>query len=1026
MMNNRVIGDDVSGAKMLPLSFLSYNCRGMNKTKYDFLSSLLAQSDFLFLQEHWMAEDQVPSLGLLSTSHHCYGVSGFSSNDVLLGRPFGGCAIFWRQGLCSSVKYMETHSRRVCAIRCGFSFGQLLLMNVYMPYEKDDDSKAEFLNTLSVIENILLANASCQVVFGGDFNVDFSRASCNSSVLKDFCVRMKLYPLTDHCHSQVDYSYHFAMRHFHTLDHFIVSEQIFQESVNKMSVIHDVDNLSDHEPIYLHLKCDISRFNVQDRQFVPNIAWHKAKQDDLLAYSACLREALNGIKLPDVAVSCRNAHCKIKSHLSALKDYMDAICNACLHAADQCIPYTAPRAAKGKMPGWNELVEPARQKSLFWHNLWIECGRPKVGNVADIARRTRAAYHYAIRFLRKNEQELVNERFADSVLRNRTRDFWGEVKRMRSTRQQCSSSVDGSTDPDDIAELFADKYKDLYTCVSYDVTEMNQIRCSIEESIIGYDQTCSITVSEVFDAVCRLKPNKSDGNIGLSSDYFVHACTDFYEHVALLFSGLLIHGFVPEMMLCSTVIPIPKGKQCNITNSDNYRGIALSSIFGKVFDLIILNRYSDDLTSCDLQFGFKENRSTDMCTMVLKESVSYYVNNGSSVFCTFLDASKAFDRVAYCQLFRLLIKRGIPAVIMRFLCNMYVNQRTRLVWNGVYSAMFSVFNGVKQGGVASPIMFCLYIDELLVKLADSGVGCWFGKFYVGVLAYADDIVLLAPSASSMRTMLSYCDHFASQYSLVFNANKSKCMLFLPRGKRCACKPVFAVNGHSIEYVDEYVHLGHVISSDLDDARDIDRCRLALIRQINSVLCLFGKLDPVVKMRLLTSYCYSLYGSVIWNLTNNNVEKVCSAWRAGLRRVWGLPATTHNILLPSISCRPPLLDEIAKRFISYIQRCLASESEVVKFVTSYGIGVGRMTSPIGSTAQFCSTKFGFNLRDIHVVSPQICSRYFFRRLDSGVAAISGALLELIFIRNDTMSLSLDLDLDDVSSFIHFLCTSRTIP
>jgi len=62
----------------------------------------------------------------------------------------------------------------------------------------------------------------------------------------------------------------------------------------------------------------------------------------------------------------------------------------------------------------------------------------------------------------------------------------------------------------------------------------------------------------------------------------------------------------------------------------------------------------------------------------------------------------------------------------------------------------------------------------------------------------------------MRIMLSYCDRFASQYSLVFNANESKCMLFLPIGQRRTCKPVFVVNGHSIEYVDEYVHLGHVI------------------------------------------------------------------------------------------------------------------------------------------------------------------------------------------------------------------------
>ena len=84
-----------------------------------------------------------------------------------------------------------------------------------------------------------------------------------------------------------------------------------------------------------------------------------------------------------------------------------------------------------------------------------------------------------------------------------------------------------------------------------------------------------------------------------------------------------------------------------MTNSNNYRGIALSSMFNKLFDLILLSRFYDKLCSCDLQFGFKPKRSIDMCTMVLKESITYYVNNGNSVYCTFLDASKAFDRVEY-------------------------------------------------------------------------------------------------------------------------------------------------------------------------------------------------------------------------------------------------------------------------------------------------------------------------------------------------------------------------------------------
>jgi len=57
----------------------------------------------------------------------------------------------------------------------------------------------------------------------------------------------------------------------------------------------------------------------------------------------------------------------------------------------------------------------------------------------------------------------------------------------------------------------------------------------------------------------------------------------------------------------------PKGKHANLTESVSYRGIALSSIFGKIFDLVLLFRYSEGLMSCDLQFSFKARRSTDIC-----------------------------------------------------------------------------------------------------------------------------------------------------------------------------------------------------------------------------------------------------------------------------------------------------------------------------------------------------------------------------------------------------------------------------
>jgi len=128
-------------------------------------------------------------------------------------------------------------------------------------------------------------------------------------------------------------------------------------------------------------------------------------------------------------------------------------------------------------------------------------------------------------------------------------------------------------------------------------------------------------------------------------------------HIAWLFSTIIVHGCLPDSFTVNTVVPIPKGHNVNMSASDDFRGIALGSIFNKLFDNIVLYRYGSNLMSPELQFGFKTKSSTSLCSMVLKETMSYYTKNQSPVFCMFLDASKAFDREKYCKLFRLLLKR---------------------------------------------------------------------------------------------------------------------------------------------------------------------------------------------------------------------------------------------------------------------------------------------------------------------------------------------------------------------------------
>ena len=96
-----------------------------------------------------------------------------------------------------------------------------------------------------------------------------------------------------------------------------------------------------------------------------------------------------------------------------------------------------------------------------------------------------------------------------------------------------------------------------------------------------------------------------------------------YPNIASLFSCMLTHGIATGDLFISTVIPIPKASNANLTSADNYRGIALSAILGKLFDLIVLVRYGDILCSSDLQFSFKSKRCTGMCTLILKETIEY-------------------------------------------------------------------------------------------------------------------------------------------------------------------------------------------------------------------------------------------------------------------------------------------------------------------------------------------------------------------------------------------------------------------
>lgn len=964
----------------------------------------------LLLQEHWLSESQLVELGHINPRYFYHGICGFDNSDILLGRPYGGCAIFWRSDIVAVVETVNTGSRRLCCIRMSSDTWRLLIVNVYLPYEDDDNSSDEFMVQLSNIEYLINQHADCHVIIGGDFNVDFYRHRSHTDLLTNFCERMTMTPSVRHTNYRVDYTYHFNMNRFNTLDHFIVSECLFN-SICLVDVIHDGVNLSDHDPLVMQISLNSEFLTFKAKLHVQRLAWYQANEDKLNDYKLRLEYFLRGIDVPVDALTCRDLMCRDADHFHKLNLYAKDISTACRTAADLSIPHTGTSSHEGRcVPGWSEYVEPEREKSIFWHRIWMDCGRPKTGTVADIMRRTRALYHYAVRRVKRDEQELVRQRFADALLSSDNRDLWSEVKKINGKKALPAGVVDGLSTPESISEFFAHKYQVLYSSVPYNLQDLQSKRDIIDSRILedGYSKDCVVTADEVASVINRLKPNKQDGNEGLSSNHFRNAGLQLHVHTSCLFSGMLGHGYVPDDFLLSTALPIPKGRNSNLTDSANYRGIALSSIFGKILDLIILRRYSENLASCDLQFGFKPKRSTTMCSMILKEVISFYVNNNSSVNCVFLDASKAFDRVEYGKLFQLLLDRNLPSPILRLLLNMYTDQQVRVLWNGVFSLPFSVLNGVKQGAIISPILFCVYLDVLLEKLRDAGVGCYIAGCFVGALAYADDLVLLTPSASAMRRMLLICDRFSTEYNVSFNVNKTKCLNFRP-SKYTPSKesplPSFSLGGNIIENVCQWPHLGHVINIQCSDSTDIIERKNSFTGQVNNMLCHFAKLDSLVKCRLFNAYCSSFYGSELWNLDNSEIDSFCVAWRKGMRRVWGLPVDTSSDTVYLIADSIPIYDELCRRFINFLRSALDCGCRLVERVVKHALCISPMKSPLGRNAVTCSLRYGVSHDSIHMF--QFSKQYFRDRWISELApdatVRTSFLLELLFIRDGLLYL-----------------------
>ena len=834
-------------------------------------------------------------------------------------------------------------SPRIQAVSMKLGVKTILLINSYFPTDtQKSDDLTELMTTLLSIQKIIEDNHFDSLIWTGDVNTDFQRKNEFTATMEHFIDEINILKAWDrfnvdftHVHEQNGNTY------TSTIDHFFWNETV-AATVEEAGVLHLPGNTSDHCPIYSKFQIENADDVVTDSTQTnmhknAKPSWKNATTEQKMKYADKLENLMTTLPIPRCLEDCKDVNCNDKSHRDACDQFMVEILSCMEKTAEAHIPIIQGKKnfcanVKKKIPMWNDEIKPFQDDAYFWHAVWQSAGRPLNCHLHNIMKRTRNLYHLHIRKNRRMQEQLKRNKLLECCLQG-DRNIFDEVKKSRKCISSSVTSIDNVTE--DIPSHFAKLYENLYNSVDDD-EDLRKLEQKISSNINNTSVQCVERVTEqvLAEASKKLKAGKTDPILEITSDCIINAPHILFNRLSVILRSYLTHGHVSSFLLISTLLPLIKDKLGDPCVSKNYRSIAISSVILKLFDWVIILLFGEELKLHDLQFAYQPEVSTSMCSWMVVETIDFFTRNKSEVYACTMDMSKAFDRVKHSTLFQKLLDNGLPAVVIRFLMTSYKLQSTRVKWNNTLSKAFPIANGVKQGAVLSAILYCVYTNDLFDILKRKRYGCWIEGEYFGMIGYADDLFLLAPSTNALQEMLKSCDDYAEKHNLMFSTDddprksKTKCMAFL-KTKRTLTNLTLCKK--HLPWVDTAKHLGNVVENRDKCATKQDQKvkRAQYIQSNNEIMQEFYYAHPKTKLLLNSIYNSHFTGSTIWDLFSRETVMIENTWSVSMRNMLKLHRQTHRYMIEPISDVRHIKFAFLKRFLRFTEMMEKSSKRPVR-------------------------------------------------------------------------------------------------